>query len=58
VDRESYKRGFEDCVELCLSAISESGSLEEAKRRVEEILGLIKEDKIERLKRMLWMIGR
>jgi len=58
VDRESYRRGFEDCAELCLSEVNESESLEEAKRRLQDVLSLIKEDKIERLKRMLWMIGR
>ena len=37
---------------------AEAESLEEARRRIMEVLSLIKEDKIERLKQMLWMIGR
>jgi len=56
VDRESYRRGFEDAVELCLAELNDSNILEKAKKRLEEVLSLIKEDKIERLKRMLWMI--
>jgi predicted RNase H-like HicB family nuclease len=30
-------------------------SLEEAGQKIKELLGLVKEDKIERLKEMLWM---
>ena len=58
VDKENYRRGFEDCGELCLVETNEAETLEEARKRVREILGLVKEDKLERLKRMLWMIGR
>jgi len=58
VDSEGYKRGFEDSVELCLFEVSRAKSLEEARKRIEEIWSLIKEDKIERIKRMLWQIER
>ena len=58
LDRESYGRGQEDAFELCLYELNRSKSLDEARRRIEEILGLVKEDKIERLRQMLWMIGR
>lgn len=58
MDKESYKRGFEDCTELGLYEMAKAKTLEEAKRRCEEILGLLKEDKLERLKEMLWIVGR
>ena len=58
MDSEGYKRGFEDSVELCLSEVSKAKSLEEARKRLEEIWSLIKEDKIERIKRMLWLIEK
>jgi len=55
---ESYKWGFEDSVELCLFEVSRTKSLNEAKKRVEENWSLIKKDKIECIKRMLWQIER
>ena len=58
VDSEGYKRGFEDSVELCLFEVSRAKSLEEARKRIEEVWSLIKEDKIERIKRMLWLINK
>ena len=58
MDSEGYKRGFEDSVELCLFEVSRAKSLEEARKRLEEIWNLIKEDKIERIKRMLWLINK
>jgi len=58
LDGESYRRGFEDAVELCLSEISRAKSLEEAGRRVGDVLSLVKEDKLERLKQMLWLVER
>ncbi len=57
MDRESYRRGFEDATEFCLDEVNDSRSLEEARHRIEEVLSLIKEDKLERLKQMLWMIS-
>lgn len=58
MDKESYKRGFEDCVELCLYEIQKAENLEEARKRIREFLGLVKEDKLERLKERLWVIGQ
>lgn len=58
MDNESYRRGWEDALELCLSEIQKIKTLNEARIKARELLGLIKEDKIERLKEMLWMIGR
>jgi len=57
MDRESYRRGQEDAVELCLYELSKARNLEDAKRRIQEILGLIKEDKIVRLRDMLERAG-
>jgi len=55
---DGYRRGFEDAVELCLASINETGKLEDARERIEEYLSLIKEDKIERLKKSLWFISK
>jgi len=57
VDKESYRRGQEDAFELCLSEIAKARDLRDAYKRIQEILGLVKEDKLERLKRMLWTIN-
>jgi hypothetical protein len=48
-----YERGFEDAVELALKSLEESASLEEARRRVRRLLGLVKERKFEALREML-----
>ena len=56
--KEGYRRGFEDAVEFCLASINETGKLEDARERIEEYLSLIKEDKIERLKKSLWFISK
>jgi len=58
MDPEGYRRGHEDALELCLYELSNASDLVDAKRRVQELLGLVKEDKLERLKEMLWMIRR
>ncbi len=56
MDSESYRRGHEDALELCLSELGQAQNLEDAKSRVTELLGLVKEDKIDRLKHMLHRI--
>lgn len=55
MSQESYRRGWEDAIELCLYELERAKSLEEAGQKIKELLGLVKEDKIERLKEMLWM---
>jgi len=55
-DEVTYRDGFEDALELCLAEVSNAETKEKAVVKMEEWLGLIKEDKLERLKRMLWMI--
>ena len=53
LDKESYRRGFEDCAELCFIEISESKTLQEAKSKVNCILTLLKEGKVRKLKKKL-----
>ena len=48
-----YMRGFEDALELVMTALSEVKSLREAKVRVEYYMTLVKERKLERIKYML-----
>jgi len=58
MNSESYKHGVEDSVELCLFKISKAKILRGREKLLKEIWSLIKEDKIERIKRMLWLIER
>ncbi|MGQ4834443.1 MAG: hypothetical protein ACP6IS_11195 [Candidatus Asgardarchaeia archaeon] len=53
ISRISYKKGFEDGVELALKKMEESKSLEEAKKKVLLILSRVKEDKFEELEEQL-----
>jgi hypothetical protein len=53
IPMREYGRGFEDAVELALRSLEDSGSLEEAQRRVRRLLGLVKERKFEALREML-----
>ena len=53
MDKESYRRGFEDCAELCFIEISESKTLQEAKSKINCILTLLKEGKVRKLKKKL-----
>ena len=49
----NYARGFEDALELALTALDEASSLEEAKERVRYYMSLIKERKFEKIRYML-----
>jgi len=49
----NYARGFEDALELALTALDEAKSLEEAKERVRYYMSLIKERKFEKIRYML-----
>lgn len=49
----SYQDGFEDATELCLKEITKAKGMEEAIRQIRYILGLVKEDKFDRIKKML-----
>ena len=48
-----YSRGFEDACELALKALTTAKSLEEAKQYITYLLGLVKERKLESIKREL-----
>lgn len=50
----SYKQGFEDALELCISETDQSENKDKALAKMTEFLGLVKGDKLERLKEMLW----
>ncbi|MEM3715376.1 MAG: hypothetical protein QXF82_10565 [Nitrososphaeria archaeon] len=48
-----YYRGFEDAIELCLHKVEKSKTMEEAKKLLEDILSLLKEQKIVQLEKDL-----
>jgi hypothetical protein len=50
---ENFRLGVEAALELAIVELSEK-SKEEAKKILEDYLGLVKEDKLERLKESLW----
>ena len=54
-DTLAYNRGFEDALELCLADLEKTKTLEEAREKVRCYLGLVKENKLERLRKMLWI---
>lgn len=58
MDNDSYRHGFEAALELCITEVSEADTREKALVKMTEFLQLVKEDKIERLKEMLWCIKK
>jgi ribosome assembly protein YihI (activator of Der GTPase) len=58
MDNESYRVGFEAAIELCITETVEADSKEKALSKMYEFLGLVKDDKLERLKEMLWHIKK
>ena len=58
MDNESYRHGFEATLELCLAEIRLSGNKEQYLEKMGEFLELVKEDKIDRLREMIWNIKR
>jgi predicted RNase H-like HicB family nuclease len=48
-----YYRGFEDAVELCLHKVEQSKTIEDAKKSLQEILSLLKEQKLAQLEKNL-----
>lgn len=52
----SYAEGFEDATELCLHEVEKAKDLEDAKRRIQKIIRLVKERKFERIKSMLALL--
>jgi hypothetical protein len=49
----SYEERFEDAVELCMDEVERSPNKQAVVQRLKHILGLVKEHKFERMKRML-----
>lgn len=49
----SYRDGFEAATELCLKELNEADSKEKASEKLQYILSLVKEDKLEKIKQML-----
>jgi len=49
----SYEEGFEDCAELCFAEADEARDKDDVIKRLRYILGLVKQRKFDRLKRML-----
>jgi len=48
-----YERGFEDALELALLKVRTAGSLAEARRELEGLLGLVKERKLDILEELV-----
>ena len=49
----SYEEGFEDAVELCMDEVERAPDNQAVVQWLKYILGLVKEHKFERVKRML-----
>jgi hypothetical protein len=56
MDSDSYRHGFEAALELCIFETTEATTKEKAVTKMTEFLGLVKEDKMERLREMLWKV--
>jgi hypothetical protein len=56
VYNKSYRVGFEAALELCITETAKAGSKEKALAKMTEFLGLVKDDKMERLREMLWKV--
>ncbi len=54
----SYSEGFEDALELCMAETSDANSKENALKKMRELLVLVKEDKFDRLKKMLGQLSK
>lgn len=53
----SYRDGFEDAIELCIAESEDSNDKEKALEKMKDLLVLVKEDKFDRLKKMLGQIS-
>jgi len=49
----SYAEGFEDAIEICLHELDKNDSLGSMKRKLENILEVVKERKFDRIKLLL-----
>lgn len=58
MDDASYRVGFEAALDLCIAEVRQSESREVALAKLFEFRDLVKDDKIERVKEMLWNIKK
>ena len=58
MDDSSYRVGFEAALDLCIAEVRQSKSKEVALAKLFEFRDLVKDDKIERVKEMLWNIKK
>ena len=56
-EKVSYEQGFEDAVELCIAETEDAGAKEDAVKKMNDLLVLVKENKFARIKRMLWRVS-
>ena len=54
----SYQEGFEDAIELCLAESEDCSTKENALEKMRDLLVLVKEQKFDRLKKMLGQISK
>jgi len=55
---EDYRNGFEDALELCIAELNDAKDKDASVKKLMEYLGLVKEDKLERLKEMLFNVKK
>jgi hypothetical protein len=46
----NYSRGWDDCLEAVCLIMAKAQSIEEAKKKIDKLRGLIREDKFERIR--------
>jgi len=51
-----YRDGFEDAIELCIAETEDSTDKEKALMKLTEMLALVKEDKFDKIKKMLGVL--
>ena len=54
----SYQQGFEDAVELCIAETEDCCDRIKALEKMKDLLVLVKEDKFDRLKKMLGQLSK
>lgn len=54
----SYQEGFEDAIELCLAESEDCSTKEDALEKMRNLLVLVKEQKFDRLKKMLGQLSK
>ena len=54
----SYQQGFEDAVELCIAETEDSSDKGKVLEKLKDLLVLVKEEKFDRLKKMLGQISK